>query len=115
MSDFCLTCGNYDCECSESDATLRRDIVIVAKAVVVLAELAMSPPTFQMWVKQAGEDLVRVAYPATCERPVVTEFKEMKKLRDATGASAADCRKALLACEGDVFAALRMIRETGLA
>lgn len=88
MSDFCQTCGKYDCEC----------LRIVARAVVVLAELAMSPSPFQMWVQKAGEELLRVAYPATGERPVVTEFKEAKSLSKETGASMADCRRALELC-----------------
>lgn len=41
--------------------------------------------------------------------------KEVKALRDLTGAGMMDAKKALTACDGDVEAARQMLREQGLA
>ena len=39
----------------------------------------------------------------------------VRELRDQTGAGMMDCKKALVACEGDVAAAKKQLREKGLA
>ncbi|MEM7588831.1 MAG: translation elongation factor Ts [Myxococcota bacterium] len=39
----------------------------------------------------------------------------VRQLRDQTGAGMMDCKKALVACQGDVTAAMKQLRERGLA
>ena len=41
--------------------------------------------------------------------------KDVAALRERTGAGMMDCKKALMACEGDVEKAIDFLREKGLA
>jgi len=82
---------------------------------IVAATLLLAPCACGLLVSSGVQHRTIVQPRASSMVAVAVSAKEVKALRDATGAGMMDCKKALVENEGDVEAAMDFVRKKGLA